>query len=492
MRGVSQCCGCILLMLASLTQHSEARLDEDSQYEVQWIQKDKILPLGKRKAVCQKENWSLCPSSVGGGCCPDNYSCDTASCYATTAGPTSACGLANHFSCPITAGAGACCPVGYICNTNGGCDPPEGQTVDCPASYFNCPVSFGGGCCPDGRICGSGVCYAGTPSTYTVSASTTTTNSEGHTVTTVVTYTTLLTDGPRTATESASAAGVPQLVPSTVAKEPAVQTSDDSGSHNGLSSGALGGLVAGVIVILIVVIAATTFIVLRLRKAERAANAAQLAAEPKHDSSNGHSSSHKPGFGQPSVSEIDASTDVDPSTQMPIMHPSPQIRSRSASSILGDRTPSHTPNFSNSGTSSPPIWGVPFNYAPSSNASDGRQSSLDSYPQLDNRNVPTFGRMSVESHGSYGHSRQPSDTSELEAPHGESELESTGPNGESTSRRRSSSASRGHNRKGSDLPGQHGRGDSSTIPVSPPLGTVNEIHESHGCHWPIPEISDLH
>ncbi|KAI1258528.1 hypothetical protein F5Y18DRAFT_344964 [Xylariaceae sp. FL1019] len=494
MREALRCCGYVLLLgtLASSAQQGESHLDEVSQYEVHWIEKNDFFRVGKRKAVCQKESWSLCPSSVGGGCCPDNYSCDTASCYATTAGPTSACGLANHFSCPITAGAGSCCPVGYICNTQGGCDPPEGQTIDCPVSYFNCPVSLGGGCCPDGRICGSGVCYDGTPSTYTVSVSATTTDSEGHLFTTVITYTTTMTDEPRASAESASAAGVPQLVPSTVAKEAAVQTSDSHGSHTGLSSGALGGIVAGVVVILIVVIAATTFIVLRLQKAEKAANAAQAAVESKPGFSDGHSPFHKPGFGRPSVSEIDASTDVDPSTQMPIMHPSPQVRSRAASSTLGDQTPSHTPNFTSSGASSPPIWGVAFNYAPSSNASDGRQSSLEAYPQLDSRNALTFGRVSAESHGSHGHSRQSSDASELEAPHGESELENTGPNGESTSRRRSSSASRSHNKRASDFPGQHGRGESSAIPLSPPLGTVNEIHELHGYHGLMHELSGNH
>lgn len=33
----------------------------------------------------------LCPSSLEGGCCPDNYDCGVSSCYATTRGP-STCG----------------------------------------------------------------------------------------------------------------------------------------------------------------------------------------------------------------------------------------------------------------------------------------------------------------------------------------------------------------------------------------------------------------
>ncbi|KAI8634480.1 hypothetical protein F5Y19DRAFT_212650 [Xylariaceae sp. FL1651] len=476
----SGCVGLVILMV--MLRPAEASVD---QYEVHWVDKShNILQHVKRKAICKSDNYSLCPASVGGGCCPDNFACGTLSCYATTAGPTSACGKYGYYSCPLTAGAGSCCPVGLVCDNNGGCSPPPGVSVSqsCPASYFGCPVSLGGGCCLNGMVCGSGLCYDGTPRTVPVTEAQTTTDSGGHMTTVIVTSMTVITDGPNLSSSSATAAEIPQLIPSTVAKEDAIQTSDSSGGHGGLSSGALGGIVASVIVILVAIVVAAIFIVLRLKRTEKAVKNVETIAGSRHESSNGLSQSYKQGFGQPSVSEVDASTDVGHSTQFPIMRPSPQMRSQSASSVVDIRSSSRTPNFTNSGASSPPLWGMPF----PSDASDGRQSSLDFYPNQDNGNVRMSQRVSIDSHGSYGHSRQPSDTSELE---GTQRFELGTSQNEGVARQRSNSATRppkAHVRRNSDLSGQNrGRADSNAATATTPLGTVTEIHELHGHYGPM-------
>lgn len=291
----------------------------------------------------------------------------------------------------------------------------------------------------------------------------------------------VITDGPPLSSDSPAASVVPQFVPSTVAKIGAIQTNDSGGSNGGLSSGALGGIVAGVVVLLIFVVVAATFIVLRLRRAEKARKSAEEASESKHEPSNSQSRSHKLGFEESSISQIDSTTDPDPFHRIPIMIPSPQLRSRSTTYGSTDRSPSSTPNFDSSDTSSPPLWGTPFNY-PSSIVSDGRQSSLDSYPRHDNGPVRMSQTFSVDSQGPHVHSRQPSDTSELEESHGVSELE----NNDTKLQRQSSSTTRpgkGHVRRNSDHSSQNrARGNSSAGTGA--LGTVNEILELHGHYGP--------
>ncbi|KAI0550398.1 hypothetical protein F4679DRAFT_210053 [Xylaria curta] len=378
---------------------------------------------------------------------------------------------------------GSCCPVGFVCNDSGNCLGPPGESVSCQPDYFGCPASFGGGCCPNGLVCGTGVCYNTTPKTLPVSETKTTTDSRGRTTITVVTSLAVITDGPNTAAGSPTAIEIPQLIPSTVAKVDAIQTNDSGGGGGGggLSSGALGGIVTGAIVILVAIIIAATFIVWRLKKAEKAAKDAEKAAESRRESD----SEHKSGFGQPTISEIDSTTDVDPLNRFPIMVPSPHLRSRSATNETADRSPSRTPNFTNSGTSSPPLWATSFNYA-SSVTSDGRQSSLDSYPRHDSGTVRMSQRVSEDSRVPYGHGRQPSDTSELEGPHGVSEIYTTENTEAESQQRRSDSITRpvrAHSRKNSDVSGQNrARGDSNAAAGA--LGTVNEIFELHGHYGP--------
>ncbi|KAI0967979.1 hypothetical protein F4678DRAFT_474844 [Xylaria arbuscula] len=361
----------------------------------------------------------------------------------------------------------SCCEVGLICNSVGGCDPPPGVSVthSCPASWIGCPVSLGGGCCRSGQACGDGVCYDGNPMTFPVSETKTTTDSKGHTTITVVTSTTVITDGPNTSSGSATVVGVPQLVPSTVAKMGAVQTNDSQGSgHGGLSSGALGGIVTGVVVLLIAIVLAATFIVLRLKRTERAARDAEKAADSRHGSSNSQPRSHKSGFGELTISEIGSTADTDPARRFPIMFPS--LRSRSATTGTVDGSPSPTPKFTQSDTSSPPSFSMPFPSPPLENSEDYAS-------------IPMSQRVSEDSQGTYRHARKTSDLSELESLHGKSELEAL------ETRRRSNSATQSvktHVRRNSDLSGQnHARGDSN----AGPLGTVAEIVDLHGYYGPL-------
>ncbi|KAJ8129016.1 hypothetical protein O1611_g4617 [Lasiodiplodia mahajangana] len=482
MRGLWQCLGYAgSLVSVMLAQPASANGEiDDDEYEVLWVTKrmDNKPRHAKRKDTCQVSGWSLCPASVGGGCCPDNFECDTASCYATTAGPTSCNGATGYYNCPLTRGAGSCCPVGLICDDGGGCVSPQGGSMSCPANWFGCAASLGGGCCRDGQVCGSDKCYDNTTKTLPVSETKTTTDSRGHTTITVVTSMATIVDAPNTS-DSAAAAGVPQLVPSTVGKLPAIQTGDSEGESGGLSSGALGGIVAGVVVLLIAIVVSATIIILKLRRNEKADKSNEKSNESKRELPDSPPRSHKSGFGQPSISEVDATTDAG-SHAFPIMHMSPQSRARSATN---GTVSTGTPNFASSDTSSPPLWSAQFNYG-SSVPPDGRKVSMDSYPHHDNGNMRTSQVVSVDSQAQYIHSRQ-SSVSELEASAARQEL-SAAENTDAEPQRRSNSITRpgiSHARRNSDFSGQNrARGDSNT---GPGLGTVNEtIFELHGYYGP--------
>ncbi|KAI1817630.1 hypothetical protein GGS20DRAFT_507843 [Poronia punctata] len=490
LRQPSNCAGLLLLVLA-MTQQVEATPASDNEWEVLWVEKSyNVFQHAKRREYCPQDGWSLCPPSVNGGCCPDGFACESAACHATTGGAAPCPNSPGYYSCPITAGPGGCCKLGTVCGSGVCIPPPDGPAVSCPADSFACPASLGGGCCRTGQNCGHGICFYATPKTDQVTEGVTTTDSRGRETVTVVTRTTTYTEGPiTTGSSSLGATTIPQFFPSTVSKIEAQETDDSSSGATGLSSGALGGIVAGVIVLLVSIIGAATFIILRLKRAERAAKAAEAAAESKRESSNSRSRSHKPGFGQPSVSEIDTVTDID-SQQFPIMGHSPRPRTRTLSSVAGGASRS-TPNFTISGTSSPPPLGI-FNYVPSE-FSDGRQSSLDSYGQRDNNNNSRVShRISADAdqYLQYGHSRHPSETSELEGPHGTSELETL--DAEAEARRRSGSATRAgikpQARWSGDSSGPaRGRGDSNAPAAS--LDTVNEIHELHGHYGPPDAVS---
>ncbi|KAI0099281.1 hypothetical protein GGR51DRAFT_552020 [Nemania sp. FL0031] len=364
----------------------------------------------------------------------------------------------------------SCCPVGLICDDGGGCIPPQGASasMSCPTSYFGCPASLGGGCCQDGQVCGDNRCYNNTTKTLPVSETQTTTDSRGHTTITVVTSMATIIDGPNTS-GPVTAVGVPQLIPSTVAKLSATQTGDSRGGGGGLSSGALGGIVTGAIVLLIAI----------LRKNQKGAEQqAELSEKAKHESADSPARSHKSGFGQPAISEIDSTGTGD--IDLPTMLPSPQQRARSATNGTAS---TGTTNFASSDTPSPHFFGTSYNYA-SSVPPDGRKVSLDSYPHHDSGPMRMSQAVSMESQGLYIHTRKTSDTSELEGRGVVPELAASEDTG-GESQRRSNSITRpgfSHARRNSDLSGQNrARGDSNTGPE--PLGTVNESIESYGYYY---------
>ncbi|KAF2963855.1 hypothetical protein GQX73_g9729 [Xylaria multiplex] len=400
MRGLWQRAGSVGLVVSVIfTQAASINLD-DNEEDVHWVEKSfNVFQHVKRKEVCQPSGWSLCPSSVGGGV------------------------RAARLVGPVTTTKAVILRLGFLF-------PIRAQQAFSAVRFLSEVVVVG--------------------------------MAWRHTTVTVVTSTTTYIDAPNTSSGSPTVAEVPQLVPSTVAKISAVQTSDSNGGHGGLSSGALGGIVTGVIVIFVAVIVAATFIVLRLKKTERAAKDAEKAAESRRGSSNSPPRSNKSGIGPTTISEIDSTTDIDPYYRFPTMRPS-HGRSRSATSVTADSLLSNTPNFIHSDTSSPPLWAMPFNYAPSE-ASD------------DNAPVRMSQRMSIDSQGTSRHGRHHSDTSELEEQHGRSELEAD-------MLQRSDSATRPkmHVRRNSDLTGQNRiRGDS----VGGALDTVNEIQELHGHYGP--------
>ncbi|KAI0095638.1 hypothetical protein F4814DRAFT_181148 [Daldinia grandis] len=488
MGGLRKSMACIgLAVLAVLAPTTTAT--HDNRYQIHKLEKNhNILRHPKREASCQQSGFTLCPASADGGCCPENYACAISSCYATTAGPTSACGITGYYNCPITAGVGACCPVGFLCGSDTeDCLPPAGPSYSqaCPSSWFGCAASFGYGCCPDGKVCGSATCYGTSLKTLPVSETVTTTNSKGSTITTMVTVLSVISQGPDPSdTSSAAAAGVAKLIPSTVSKLPALETGGGGGSgsgsnnDNGLSQAQIGGIVGGAIALLAVIIGIAAIVIWRLKRTEKAAKA---VAKSRHEKSGGQPRSQKSGYGQLSRSEVNG-TDVESMIQSRNAH----FRARSDSSTAGEASRSETPNYYGSNASTtPPAWPGYFPQLPGSDASEGRQSSLDSYgARHDNGFFPA--RPSVDSEASHMHACQWGDARELGGSivgaHGVSELNS--PDALEEARRRSNSSTcppRVQVRRSSDSSGNsRGPRGEGVTPTAAPLGTLAEISELHG------------
>lgn len=503
MRGLWPWSGCVGSLVTILfTQLASGMEVGDGGYEVDWVEKvHHTLEIMKRKQTCPLSGYSLCPSSVGGGCCPEDYECGTSLCSATTAGPSACHGKPGWYSCDPTIAAGLCCPDGSVCDQGGGCKAPPGLSISmtCDNNGIRCPFTLGGGCCRESQVCGANVCYDTTPKTGTVSETTTITNSRGSTITTVVTSLTTYTDGPDVPSGLPSATGETQVFASVFPKIK-LDGDDDDDKGNGLSSGALGGIIAIVVVILIAIVVATIFIIRRLKKTEKTVKLAEkAAADRKHESSNSQTHSNKSNY-HVNISEIGSNTDTDPAHEFPIMrHSTYSPRSRSTT-IGTDRTPSNTPNFTNSAASSPPPPhggnSAAAPYAPS-RPSESRQSSFDSYAHHgtttpDNNNMRISQRVSVDSAAhTYAHSRNHSDASELEAPRGVVELQSENTRELEAARRRSESLTRPGGGGGAKAAAQHvrrnsdqnrARGDSAA--GASVLGTVNEAFEMHGHYGP--------
>ena len=335
--------------------------------------------------------------------------------------------------------------------------------------------------------CAKGYCYETSAATEPVSSTVTTTNSHGDTITTVTTETTVITPGPGPGTAEANTS--PMVVPSVVTKLPSVGTADSSSGGGGLTKSQLGGIIAGVVIVVVVVVVATFIIIRRLKQTERAV----AATESKRDTSDGHQRSHKPSFGQPTISEVEG-PDVDPLMQSPNFRPS-HIRSGSDESFT-ERSQSRTPNIPST-ASTPPAWSSEFNNlgqiaeAPAPSREHSLDSSRGGGVAYEN------GRWSqvISCDSRLAHSRNHSDASELdaEATNRPGKAELYGDSGNSAAAataaavaadqasRRRASTSAAHARKNS---GGGARGRSESAGAAVPLSTVNEFGELHGHYGP--------
>ena len=243
-------------------------------------------------------NYSLCASSLGGDCCPNNYACAKDSCYATTAAVSTCAGHASYYACPLELGAG-CCPQGssflsrcwapsaemkslssrpltntlslrpgLVCGANKACTLPAGATYSqtCGTGYTLCASSLGYGCCQSGMACGTSACYNPAPSTR-VTVVATIQDGSATTITSTSIYT-QTTDS----SDTAAADVVAKIFPSTYPKQAATDSDDSSGGggSSSLSKGAIGGIVGGAAAVLTIFLAVAYFLVKKLNKTKRA------------------------------------------------------------------------------------------------------------------------------------------------------------------------------------------------------------------------------
>jgi hypothetical protein len=102
---VWSCSSCIVLLVSALLgrEATASHVGRQKKDLIHRVAKAQVTPHVARRddSTCQAD-YSLCPASLSGGCCPNAYECETDSCYATTAGTTSACGKAGWFWCPAS------------------------------------------------------------------------------------------------------------------------------------------------------------------------------------------------------------------------------------------------------------------------------------------------------------------------------------------------------------------------------------------------------
>lgn len=228
----------------------------------------------KRDATICPADYSLCPASLSGGCCPTDRSCGISSCYPTTAPPPTECSMSGYIVCGIDQGGG-CCPRGYSCASNG-CVPPAGSSYsqDCGANSYLCPSSVGYGCCRNNLACGVGYCYATSFSSVSLTLTITTTisNSIIETITTVIQTAYTETES-RTGAAAAASPTVAKFTPSATAIAKLAASEPPS---NGLTQAQLGGIIGAAVVVVIAVCLATVLILRRLNAVAREAKAAAL------------------------------------------------------------------------------------------------------------------------------------------------------------------------------------------------------------------------
>ncbi|KAK1779388.1 hypothetical protein QBC45DRAFT_137217 [Copromyces sp. CBS 386.78] len=288
MRSVWSCSSCVAFSIMALfgleamaSQTEAALLEKDTVHRVP--KKPQITPppqpllrlkrRGDDHLTCPV-NHSLCPESLGGGCCPDQYECASDACSATTAALGTACGKVGYYFCPITAGQG-CCPDGWVCDAVRDCIAPYGVTntfTSCPASYKLCPSSYNYGCCPNSMGCAVDACYSTEPFSTTL-VDILTLTSGGKTITTTQISAVLTTPTPPPALTGAddNAGAIPKFLPTSVPKVSAIpKDNKDDGGGGGLKGPQLGGIIGGAIALLIIVIIAAFLIIRRLKRVESA------------------------------------------------------------------------------------------------------------------------------------------------------------------------------------------------------------------------------
>ncbi|AEO61983.1 hypothetical protein MYCTH_2312835 [Thermothelomyces thermophilus ATCC 42464] len=273
MRSIWACSSCAALPLVALLGWDASASHVGREWnDVHRIPKARVTahPVRRDEGTCPAEHTS-CAASLGGDCCPSRYACAVDSCYATTAGPTTACGREGYYACFPVNGQPGCCPLNFVCGdgeNDEACLPPAGFTYTenpCPTDYYLCPASANYGCCRSGLACGpNAYCYPTDPVTTTV-FETITTTSGADTVTRTRAVETVVTPTIPTELDDDTYDAV-KFVPTSVPKVPA--SSPSSESDGGLSGGAIGGIIAGVVVLLIVVVVAAFLIIRRLKRVE--------------------------------------------------------------------------------------------------------------------------------------------------------------------------------------------------------------------------------
>ncbi|KXX73840.1 hypothetical protein MMYC01_209992 [Madurella mycetomatis] len=313
MRSVWSCSSCVVLLLSALfgSETSASHAGRQRKDVLHKIAKAQVTahPARRDEGTCPI-GYVSCPASLSGGCCPSAYACATDSCYATTTGPTTACGLSGYYPCQTRPG---CCPVGLIC-VEDDCAPPAGSSPissECSTGYFLCPSSLNYGCCMNGMGCARYACYSTDPVTSTVIQAITTT-SDDQVMTTTTTAVTTITPTPPEETPTAwNSNTIAKFIPTSVPKVPANDASN--GSDGGLSGGALGGIIAGVVVLLIVVVVAAFLVIRRLKRVEEVMESKKGSSSGKKSKS--HSQAQIEHYGR----QLHAPADVDDMSIDPLM-----------------------------------------------------------------------------------------------------------------------------------------------------------------------------
>ncbi|KAK5661384.1 hypothetical protein OQA88_11283 [Cercophora sp. LCS_1] len=308
MRSVWSCSTCAVLLLAAvLGRRAEAAHARPKMDLLHRVAKAQITPgpLVRKDATCPTDH-SACPETLGGGCCPSRYECATDSCYATTAGITSACGKEGYFACGA-ADSGGCCPVGYLCGP-ADCAAPAGVTNtirSCPFNYYLCPASVNFGCCMNGMGCAPNACYSTSPVTSTV-LSVITTTSNGQTITSTQTAITVATPTPPSGLPT-DMNYAPKFIPTAVAKTSATSSNTPEPAAVGLTSTQVGGIVGGVVALLLIVVTAAWLIIRRLNRVQEAVESKSRTSSGQTKTQSGATpaTDHPNGYGYVDETSID-------------------------------------------------------------------------------------------------------------------------------------------------------------------------------------------